>query len=206
MPPEDDAAEIYRRQGFGGDIGAVAPYGLLLVDFAVAFVDPELFGGGNIGEAAGHSVGLLDHARSAGWPVAHSQIVYGEDGADSNVWLEKIPAMRTLTAANPATEFVGELTPAPGELVIRKTVPSAFFGSALTPWLVHHGVKTLVIVGCTTSGCVRASTVDALSYGFRPVLVSDCVGDRSLQAHHASMLDLQAKYASVVDSAALLAG
>src|SRR6185312_636891 len=90
--------------------------------------------------------------------------------------------------------------PAPGELIIRKTVPSAFFGSGLAPWLVQRGVKTLMIAGCTTSGCVRASAVDALSHGFRPVLVGDCIGDRSIEAHQASMLDLRAKYASVVNS------
>jgi len=200
MRPEVDAVEIYRRQGFDGDIDANPPYALLLVDFTVAFLDPELLGGGNIGAAAREAVGLLDHARSRGWPVAHSQIVYSADGSDANVWSQKIPALQTLTTTNPATEFVDELMPAPGELIIRKTVPSAFFGSGLAPWLVQRGVKTLMIAGCTTSGCVRASAVDALSHGFRPVLVGDCIGDRSIEAHQASMLDLRAKYASVVNS------
>ncbi|MCV7031157.1 isochorismatase family protein [Mycobacterium sherrisii] len=206
MPPEDDTAEVYRRQGFGGGIGAVAPYALLLVDFCVAFVDPALLGGGNIATAASHAAELLRWARTAGWAIAHSQIVYREDGTDANVWLHKIPALQTLTVGNPAAEFVEELSPVPGELVIRKTVPSAFFGSSLASWLVHRGIKTLVIAGCTTSGCVRASTIDALSYGFRPVLVSDCIGDRSLDAHRASLLDLEAKYASVLDSATLVTG
>lgn len=204
MPPEDDTAEVYRRQGFGGGVDAVAPYALLVVDFTGAFLDPAVLGGGNIATAASHAAGLLRRARSAGWAIAHSQIVYREDGTDANLWQRKIPALQALTEGSAAADFVDELAPAPGELIIRKTVPSVFAGSPLASWLVHRDIKTLVIAGCTTSGCVRASAVDALSYGFRPVIVQDCVGDRSLEAHRASLTDLDAKYASVLHSAELV--
>ncbi len=91
-----------------------------------------------------------------------------------------------------------ELAPQAGELVVRKTVPSAFFGTSLAAWLSQRGVQTLVVAGAVTSGCVRASVVDAMSHGFRPLVVSDCVGDRALGPHEASLFDMGQKYAAVM--------
>jgi maleamate amidohydrolase len=91
-----------------------------------------------------------------------------------------------------------------GELVVRKNVPSAFFGTPLAPWLTQRGIKTLLVAGCTTSGCVRASVVDAMSFGFRPVVISDCVGDRAQAPHDASLFDIEQKYGDVVASEQIL--
>jgi maleamate amidohydrolase len=93
---------------------------------------------------------------------------------------------------------VPELTPVRGELVVRKTVPSAFFGTQLAPWLSQRAVQTLIVAGAVTSGCVRASVVDAMSHGFRPLVVSDCVGDRAIGPHDANLFDMQQKYAAVM--------
>lgn len=193
-----DESRVYRRQGFGAGLGLQAPFGLLIVDFVNGFADPERFGGGNIAPAIARSVGLLALARERGWPVAHSRIVYADDDGDANVFSTKVPGMLTLKEASPASAIVDALAPRAGELVVRKNVPSAFFGTTLAPWLTQRGVRSLVVAGCVTSGCVRASVVDAMCWGFRPVVLSDCVGDRAIGPHDASLFDMQQKYADVM--------
>lgn len=190
-------AATYERQGFGQTLEMTPPYGLLIVDFVNSFADPQMFGGGNIAQAIARTVTLLAHAREQGWPVAHSRIVFADDDSDRNVFGMKVPGMVTLKEDSPASAIVPELAPAKGELVVRKTVPSAFFGTSLAPWLTQHGVQTLLVAGAVTSGCVRASVVDAMSWGFRPLVVADCVGDRAIAPHDASLFDMAQKYATV---------
>ncbi|WP_296187414.1 isochorismatase family protein [Pseudomonas sp. UBA1879] len=189
--------ESYQRQGFGADMPLPAPYALLIVDLVEGFADSEIFGGGNIPQAIAQTEHLLAHARSQGWPVAHSRIVFADDGADANVFSLKVPSMLTLTEHAPRSAIVAQLTPVAGELVVRKTLPSAFFGTDLAAWLTFKGVRTLLVAGAVTSGCVRASVLDALNHGFRPLVVSDCVGDRALGPHHANLFDMAQKYAVV---------
>ena len=189
--------EVYRRQGLGGSLRRQPPFGLLVVDFVRGFADPAQLGGGNIAQAIEASVPLLAAARAQGWPIAHSRIVYADDASDHNVFSEKIPGMRVLHEEADASQFVPQLAPMAGELVVRKTAPSAFFGTALAPWLTARGVRTLLVAGCTTSGCVRASVVDAMSWGFRPIVVEDCVGDRAIGPHDANLFDMRSKYADV---------
>jgi maleamate amidohydrolase len=190
--------QTYQRQGFGASLPLAGPVGLLLVDFVNGFADPDQFGGGNIPEAISNSVSLLQAARERGWSIAHSRIVFADDDADQNIFTLKVPGMLTLKEHDPASAIVPELAPLAGELVVRKTVPSAFFGTSLAAWLTQRGVQTLLVAGCVTSGCVRASVVDAMSWGFRPLVVSDCVGDRALGPHEASLFDMAQKYAAVM--------
>ncbi|MBP2303396.1 isochorismatase family protein [Azospirillum picis] len=201
---EDDA--VYRRQGFGTRLGLTAPFGLLIVDFVNGFADPGSFGGGNIAEAIQATTGLLAQARARRWPVAHSRIVFADDASDANVFSLKVPSLLKLTEQSPLSAIVPQLAPREGELVVRKTVPSAFFGTGLAPWLTQRGVSTLVVAGTTTSGCVRASVIDAMSFGFRPVVLSDCVGDRALPPHDANLFDMDQKCADVMTMAALFDG
>lgn len=191
--------EVYGRQGFGAAMEARPPYGLLIVDFVNGFADPEQFGGGNIPTAIERTRGLLAAARERGWPVAHSRIVYQDDDADGNIFSLKVPGMLRLKESLASSQVVDALAPAAGELVVRKTVPSAFFGTNLTAWLTQRGVQTLLVAGAVTSGCVRASVVDAMSWGFRPLVVTDCVGDRALEPHEANLFDMQQKYAILMD-------
>ncbi len=130
--------------------------------------------------------------------VAHTRIVFADDGADNNVFSLKVPSMLGLKEDEHNSAIVPELTPAPGELVVRKTVPSAFFGTSLAAWLAQRGVQTLVVAGAVTSGCVRASVVDAMQFGFRPLVLSDCVGDRAIGPHDANLFDMEQKYATVM--------
>jgi len=194
----DNDVHTYQRQGFGTALELEGPVGLLIIDFVNGFADPEIFGGGNIPQAIANTVPLLEEARKRGWPVAHSRIVFADDGGDHNVFAQKVPGMLTLKENEARSAIVPELAPAQGELVVRKTVPSAFFGTMLTAWLAQRGVKTLVIAGAVTSGCVRASVVDAMSYGYRPLVLSDCVGDRAIAPHDANLFDMGQKYATVM--------
>lgn len=199
----DNGDDVFARQGFGAPLGLTGKVALLLVDFVNGFADPDVFGGGNIPAAIDRSRALLAHARAQGWPVAHSRIVFADDGSDANVFSAKVPGMLTLTQAAPRSHIVDTLAPAAGELVVCKTVPSAFFGTGLAPWLTGRGVTTLAVAGCVTSGCVRASVIDAMCWGFRPIVVEDCVGDRALMPHRASLFDMQQKYADVLPCDAL---
>ena len=200
-----DEAAVFQRQGFGAGLGLRPPLGLLIIDFVNGFADPAVFGGGNIPPAMRQSEDLLALARERGWPVAHSRIVYADDDSDAIVFSAKVPGMLTLKENSPASAIVAELAPRPGELVVRKNVPSAFFGTTLAPWLTARGVQTLLVAGCVTSGCVRASVVDAMCWGFRPVVIEDCVGDRAIGPHEASLFDMRQKYADVIDLAQLRA-
>ncbi|WP_316154334.1 N-carbamoylsarcosine amidohydrolase [Cupriavidus sp. BIC8F] len=195
----------YQRQGFGNDLELAGPFGLLVVDFVNGFADPEVFGGGNIREAIANTVPLLAVARREGWAIAHSRIVFADDGSDHNIFSMKVPNMLSLKERERNSAIVEELAPRAGELVVRKTVPSAFFGTSLAAWLTQRGVRTLVVAGAVTSGCVRASVVDAMQYGFRPLVLSDCVGDRAPGPHEANLFDMEQKYATVTTRAEGLA-
>lgn len=191
-------AHVYQQQGFGSTLGPAGNVGLLIIDFVVGFADPKVFGGGNIPEAIARTEVAIAIARENGWPVAHSRIVYAADGSENNIFSLKVPGMATLTEDNPNSAIVPQLKPHEGELVVRKTVPSAFFGTQLAPWLTQRAVQTLLVAGAVTSGCVRASVVDAMCYGFRPIVLSDCVGDRAIAPHEANLFDMQQKYAAVM--------
>ena len=190
--------DTYQRQSFGSTLEPKAPVALLIVDFVNGFADPGVFGGGNIAPAIERTVALLAHARERDWPVAHTRIVFADDDADENIFTLKVPGLLGLKEHTHNSAIVPELTPREGEMVVRKTVPSAFFGTSLAAWLAMRGVQTLVIAGAVTSGCVRASVVDAMQCGFRPFVLSDCVGDRAIAPHDANLFDMAQKYAAVM--------
>lgn len=173
-----DEKEIYERQGFAQRIGLGVAPALVIVDFVVGFTDPAHFGGGNIAPAIERTVELLALARAKGWPVAHTRVVYADDGADCGAFVRKVPPLGGLTERSPLSQIVPELTPETGEFVIRKRQASAFFDTGLAGWLAFRRVDTLLVAGCTTSGCVRATVVDSCSHDFRTTVVTDCVGDR----------------------------
>jgi maleamate amidohydrolase len=197
--------EIFRQQNFGNPIGFGRRSALLVVDFTVGFNDPALFGGGNIDPAVKRTVRLLEFFRERKLPVAFTRVVYADDGSDGGIFATKQPRLLMLTERHPAGQVLPELAPRAGELVVRKNQASAFFGTNLAPWLVQQGADTVVVAGCTTSGCVRATVVDAISYNFRPIVARDCVGDRALGPHEASLFDLQQKYADVLERDAIIA-
>jgi len=193
-----DELDIYRQQGFAQSIGIGEAPALVIVDFVLGFTDPAHFGGGNIGAAITRTQSLLALARDKGWPIVHTRVVYADDGSDCGGFTKKVPALRGLTETSPLSQIVQELTPRPGELVLRKHNASAFFGTELAGWLAGRRVDSLLIAGCTTSGCVRATVIDSCSHNFRTIVVSDCVGDRALGPHEANLFDMKQKYADLM--------
>ncbi len=193
--------EVYGRQGFGQQTGFGRRPALLVIDFVNGFHDPDILGGGNIAEAVAATVPLLDCFRRLTLPVIFTRIVYAEDGSDASLWCRKVPRLRDLTEHAHASQVVDALAPRAGEFVLRKTQASAFFATPLAAWATARSIDTLVVAGCTTSGCVRASVVDAMSLNYRTVIPVDCVGDRALGPHDANLFDMGQKYSDLSTSA-----
>ncbi len=190
--------DVYKKQKFGQTVGIGKRCGLILVDFVNGFVDPEHFGGPHIVEAVNATVPLLAAFREQGLPVAHTRVVYPENEAGANAFSMKVPGLRTLTETSHISQFVSELTPGDGEFVVRKQGASAFFSTGLSEWLRFRGVDTAIVTGCTTSGCIRATVIDAVQFNFRTIVIEDCVGDRAMEPHEANLFDMRQKYADVM--------
>jgi maleamate amidohydrolase len=190
--------QIYQHQGLGGTSGIGERCGLVLVDFVNGFVDIDQLGGPHIEQAANASQILLEVFRQLSLPIVHTRVVFEEDGSNHNIFALRVKPLQKLLEQAPASQTVAQLAPRAGERVIRKQSASAFFDTGLADWLRQRGVDTAVIVGCTTSGCVRASVVDAMQHNFRTIVIADCVGDRALEPHEANLFDMQQKYADVI--------
>lgn len=195
---EQPSAEL-TRAGLGGSLVPGLRSCLLLVDPARAYTDPAspLYAGV---EAAVAVMGeLLNTARARSVPVVITRVVHEFPG-DGGLFARKVPATgRCFGVGNPWGDYIAGLEPAPGEVVVTKQYPSAFFGTSLAATLTATGIDTLVIAGLSTSGCIRASALDALQHGFAPFVVADAVGDRSPDVHRANLRDIQAKIGQVVD-------
>jgi maleamate amidohydrolase len=148
---------------------------------------------------------LLEVARAKGVPVIHTQVRYTPpDYADGGVWIKKAPVLRDLVLGNPYAEFCEEVVPKEGEPIIIKQYASAFFGTSLVATLNGLDVDTLIITGCTTSGCIRATAVDTVQYGFRPICPRELIGDRHEGPHEANLFDINAKYGDVISKAEVM--
>jgi maleamate amidohydrolase len=176
---------------------------LLVVDFVRAYLEPAspLYAG--VEDARAAAARLLAAARAAGIPVMHTNVAYEPGGADGGVFFRKLPALASFERGRhpELAAFAEGLEPRAGEPVFTKQYASAFFGTKLAEALRAAGVDTLLIAGLSTSGCVRASAVDACQHGFVPLVVREAVGDRHPAPHEANLFDLQAKYAEVVSLA-----
>ena len=197
--------DVYEKQNFGNSSGIGTNPAMLIIDFVNGFADLEQFGGGNIQAAIDKTVDLLAFARAQNMPVASTRVVYADDGSDHGVFCLKAPGLKVLTEDAPASQIVDALAPIDGEYVVRKTQPSGFFGTDLADWYQGWGVDTVLVTGCTTSGCIRASVIDAMSYNFKTVVVTDCVGDRALGPHEANLFDMGQKYADLMTADEVMA-
>ncbi len=194
-----------RALGFGGSLGPGRRRALLMIDFARAYFEPSspLYVGGEGPLPAARA--LLEAARRNGVPIMHTRVEYGQGGLGGGVFVRKLGMLAEVFAAgSPMGEFVQGLEPRQGELVVVKQYASAFFGTSLASTLTACGVDAVLIAGMSTSGCVRASAVDAMQHGFIPLVVRDAVGDRDRGPHEANLFDLQAKYAEILDQAQAL--
>jgi maleamate amidohydrolase len=197
-------------EGFGGRQRAGRRPALVVVDLVNGFTDPESPLWCDADGAVEATARLLEAARAAGAPVAFTTVEYDEAGERvARAFLAKVPALRTLAAGTRWPRVDERIAPADGEPVLAKLFASAFFGTPLAAMLAAHGVDTVVVAGASTSGCVRATVVDALQHGYRVVVPREAVADRASGPHEAALFDIDAKYGDVVgigEAVALLRG
>jgi len=194
-----DLAEDYERAGFRARLGFGERPAVIVVDVCEAYLDPTspLYAAvEDVVEAVGR---VVDAARLAAIPVIFTRVVYQPGGADGGIFYRKVPSLKLFEAGSPAGEFPDRVRPRDGDVVVVKQYASAFFGTSLAATLTAKAVDTTIITGLTTSGCVRATALDAMQSGFIPIVVRDAVGDRDERPHEASLFDLDNKYADVVD-------
>jgi maleamate amidohydrolase len=179
---------------------------LLIVDVVAAYLaeGSPLFMA-TAAAALASNARLAAAARAGGVPVVFTNVRYKPDGSDGGVFYRKAPVLKAFIEGSPLGAFPPELTPQAGERVVTKQYPSAFFGTGLADTLHAEGIDTLLIGGYSTSGCVRASALDAMQHGFVPMVVREACADRHPAPHEANLFDLQAKYAEVVTEADALA-
>ncbi|WP_413504139.1 N-carbamoylsarcosine amidohydrolase [Serratia grimesii] len=185
---------------WGNRIGFGQRPALLLIDFMQGYTTQgaPLFAPGVV-SAVEESMALLATARQTGIPVLHTNIRYHAGHfANGGIWVKKAPVMKDMVDGNPLAAFCPQVAPRTTEVVLTKQYASAFFGTSLASMLVALGVDTLLLVGCSTSGCIRASAVDAVQHGFRTIVVRECVGDRHPGPHEANLFDIDSKYGDVV--------
>ncbi len=204
MTDQKDLEQDYQAAQFGGTLKPGQHPALILVDFVMAYLDPKspLYAG--VESALESAVRVLNAARKANIPVIFTNVSYTEGGKDGGVFYRKIGALESFIKGNPLGNFPDSLTPREDEIVITKQYASAFFGTSLSSTLTAQNVDTLIITGLSTSGCVRATAVDACQHGFIPLVVKDAVGDRDPRPHEANLFDLQAKYAEVISEETIL--
>jgi maleamate amidohydrolase len=178
---------------------------VLVVDIIRAYLEPSspLYAG--VEDAVASAARVIDAARDTSVPVIFTRVEFIRGGTDGGMFYRKVPALAVLDAGSPLADFPDAPRPRDGEVVVTKQYASAFFGTSLASTLTALGIDTVVIVGLSTSGCVRASAVDAIQHGFAPVVVRDAVGDRDARPHEANLFDLDAKYADVMREAEVIA-
>ena len=196
----------YQRAGVGGRLPFGQRPAMLVVDVVQAYLLPEspLFAKGFV-DALAVNVRLVTAARAAGVPVVFTGVVYGAEGRDGGLFFRKVPALKCFLKGSPLGEFTPTLQPRADEVVVMKQYASAFFGTSLAATLASQGIDCVLVTGFSTSGCVRATALDALQNGFAPFVVREACGERDAAPQQANLFDLQAKYAEVIDEVRALA-
>ena len=210
----EEEQKAYNAAGFGRPSGIGSRPALLIIDvqYRTIGTSPKPFwesikefptSCGEIGWNAMHNIAvLLAEFRRNNWPVLYPHVALKNVATDGGRLAQKVPAIMNI--AERGYEFPPEIAPWPGDVLIPKKHPSAFFATPLVSHLIDLGVDTLVVTGCTTSGCVRGSVVDAFAYNFRVLVPSDCVYDRSATSHAVNLFDMASKYADVGTSREIL--
>jgi len=192
-----DLSANYKR-AYDNRLGFGESPALILVDFVQAYFDESCALYAGVEDALESALKVRAVARTVGIPVIYTNVVYHDEGRDGGVFFRKAPVLKNFLVGDPMGAWPSGLQPAEDEQVISKQYPSAFFGTSLASTLKELGVDTLIITGVTTSGCIRATCVDAMSNGFIPIVVADACGDRHEAPHEANLFDMNAKYADVV--------
>lgn len=195
---DEAAREVYAKAGLGQAVTLGEHPAVLVVDFSCGFTDPSCPLGADLTPQVEATRRLLDVAREKGLPVVFTSIAFEPSLKDGGLWLQKVPALGVLQLGGPWAEIDPRLDPRTDETVIMKKGASGFFGTNLASVLVTQRVDSVILCGATTSGCIRATAVDLLQYGWPTIVPRECVGDRAQAPHEANLFDIQAKYADVV--------
>lgn len=172
---------------------------LILIDFVEAYFDPDCNLYAGVEDALASAIRLQAVARAQDIPVIYTNVTYHKSMIDAGRFYEKTKPLINMAQGSKWGAWPNGLVPNDDELVISKQYPSAFFGTSLASTLTAMGADCVMLTGLSTSGCVRASCVDACSHGFTTFVCRDAVGDRHPAPHEANLFDMQAKYAEVVD-------
>jgi len=200
----EDVRRLYQDRGIGTSVGFGNRPALLVIDMSIGFNDPSYRVGADQTAAVRHIATLLRSARECQVPIYFFTTAYQRDGRDGGMFTKKIPALLDLQAGDRAVEIDPRLAPIDDEIVITKKFSSAFFETNLVSLLVGAGIDTVILTGCSTSGCVRAAAVDGVSYGYRVIVPEECVSDRADGPHYANLFDINAKYGDVLSMAEVL--
>lgn len=198
----DDGGEVldgYRSKGLAGRVGFGIRPAVIVVDFIIGFTDLGSPLASELESELGATLRLLEAARSRSIPVLFTTTVYEPDLKDAGLFVRKVPSLQLLVRGSRWIEVDPRLHRTPSEPVIEKRYASAFFGTPLASTLTAAGIDTVIVSGCTTSGCIRATVVDALQHGFRAIVPRQCVGDRAPGQHAANLVDIDGKYGDVVE-------
>lgn len=205
MANRADRDTDYEQAGFGQTLQPGASPGLLVVDVCRAYAEPESPLFADCQPAFDACRRLVDTSRQHNVPVIWTRVRYQPGGLDGGLFYRKVAALSCFDEGNPLGQWIPGLEPAADEVVVTKQYASSFFGTSLAATLNAAGIDTLLVVGVSTSGCVRASALDALQHGFVPLVVSDACGDRDQGVHEANLFDLGAKYAQLMGLSQALA-
>jgi maleamate amidohydrolase len=202
MAATENLDSNYARAGYHSKQSWGSRPALVLIDFANAYFDEAspLYGGAGCRTALDNAIKLAPVARACGVPVIFTEVKYQQGGADGGAFYAKVPALSCFDAGAETQKLAAGLTVEPRDTLVTKQYPSAFFGTSLDALLRWMKVDTLMLAGVTTSGCVRASCIDSISYGFVTLVISDAVGDRAPEPHAANLFDMSAKYADLLNT------
>jgi maleamate amidohydrolase len=198
------AGALYDRRGFKHRVGFGRRPAVIVVDLMRGFTDPACPLGSDLDGVVRATRRILAIARQRRVPILFTAIEYAEGLADAGLWPRKIPALTTLAQGSPWTELDARLKRRPTEPVVWKKYASAFFGTDLASRLICLRIDTLVLVGATTSGCIRATAIDGIQYGYRVVIPREGVGDRAHLPHEVNLFDIDGKYGDVTSLGAVL--
>ena len=176
---DENAREVYARAGLGASVTLGSRPCVLVIDFSCGFTDPSCALGSDLTPQVEATRRLLDAARDKGLPVVFTTIGFDPSLKDGGLWLQKVPTLGDLQLGGRWVEIDERLGRRDDETVIVKKGASGFFGTNLASVLVSQGVDSVILCGATTSGCVRATAIDLLQYGWPTLVPRECVGDRA---------------------------
>jgi len=197
--------EFYARAGMSGRVGFGVKPAVLVIDEQKAMTDPACGLGSSLDEMVENSVAVISAANRRGIPVIYTVAAYKPDGSDAGVFAMKVPALKEATIGSKWAELDDRIPyRADRDYLFVKKQQSGFFGTPVLSVLKYHAADTVVVMGCSTSGCVRATVKDGVDYGYRMIIPRECVGDRLKEAHDMNLFEMNGKLGDVISAQEVL--